>query len=104
MLMAAPCCLDWKEGTLNEQTDSQGFPPGVDPATLVWHRPTLISDPWTSDNCVEVAAAEGLIFVRNSRYPDGAVLSFTQGEWDAFAGGVALGQLTYEKVMAAANS
>jgi hypothetical protein len=36
-------------------------------------------------NCVEVANAE-VVGVRNSRDPDGPVLSFTRRGWDAFAG------------------
>lgn len=41
------------------------------------------------DNCVEVAfAADGAVGVRHSKDPDGPVLVFTPGEWDAFTGGV----------------
>lgn len=40
-----------------------------------------------SDNCVEVAFVDGAIAMRDSKNPDGPVLLFTQGEWDAFAGG-----------------
>jgi hypothetical protein len=44
-------------------------------------------------SCVEVAGlGSGTIHVRNSRDPHGAVLSFTPAEWDAFIGGVQLGE------------
>jgi hypothetical protein len=44
-------------------------------------------------NCVEVAGlAEDTIRVRDSKHPRGAVLSFTQAEWDAFVGGVRNGE------------
>lgn len=43
----------------------------------------------TNGNCVEVAGLPGeFVGVRDSMNPTGAVLGFTQGEWDAFVGGV----------------
>jgi hypothetical protein len=40
-------------------------------------------------NCVEVADLPGeFVGVRDSMNPAGAVLGFTQGEWDAFVVGV----------------
>jgi hypothetical protein len=44
-------------------------------------------------NCVEVAGlAEDTIRVRDSKNPRGGVLSFTTAEWDAFIGGVRMGE------------
>jgi hypothetical protein len=44
-------------------------------------------------SCVEVAGlADDTIQVRDSKHPRGAVLSFTPAEWDAFIGGVHLGE------------
>jgi len=44
-------------------------------------------------NCVEVAGlAGGVIRVRHSKNPRGGVLNFTPAEWDAFIGGVRLGE------------
>jgi hypothetical protein len=41
------------------------------------------------DNCVEVVfALDGTVGVRHSRDPEGAVLVFTSGEWEAFTGAV----------------
>ena len=45
------------------------------------------------DNCVEVRfVGGGNVEVRNSRTPDGPVLTFDAGEWDAFNGGAAEGE------------
>ena len=45
-------------------------------------------------NCVEMIAdlETETIKVRNSRDPEGGVLEFTRNEWDAFTGGVRLGE------------
>jgi hypothetical protein len=46
-----------------------------------------------SGNCVEVAPlAGGGRAVRDSKNPDGALLIFDPGEWDAFIGGVKDGE------------
>jgi Domain of unknown function (DUF397) len=47
----------------------------------------------TNGNCVEVAGLSGdVILVRDSKNAKGPVLGFTQGEWDAFVGGVRHGE------------
>jgi hypothetical protein len=44
-------------------------------------------------HCVEVSGlTEDIIRVRDSKNPRGAVLNFTTAEWDAFVGGVHLGE------------
>ena len=44
-------------------------------------------------NCVEVMIFDdGSADVRNSRKPEEGVLHFTPGEWEAFTGGVRLGE------------
>lgn len=43
-------------------------------------------------DCVEAAVSSGEILVRNTRDREGPVLSFTEGEWEAFIGGVKLGE------------
>jgi len=44
-------------------------------------------------NCVEVAGlTDDRIRVRDSKNPRGGVLSFTTAEWDAFIGGVRMGE------------
>jgi hypothetical protein len=48
---------------------------------------------FANGNCVEVSGlGTGEILVRNSSDPDGEVLRFTPAEWDAFTGGVRLGE------------
>jgi hypothetical protein len=47
----------------------------------------------TNGNCVEVTGLVGqFVGVRDSMNPKGAVLGFTQAEWDAFVGGVRDGE------------
>ena len=41
-----------------------------------------------SGNCVEVAMTDDVIGIRDSKNPDGPVLSFSPSEWDAFIRGV----------------
>ena len=44
-------------------------------------------------SCVEVAGlADETIRVRDSKHPRGGALEFTHAEWDAFLGGVRLGE------------
>jgi hypothetical protein len=48
---------------------------------------------FANGNCVEVKIFDdGSADVRNSRKPEGGILHFTPGEWDAFVGGVKLGE------------
>jgi hypothetical protein len=56
-----------------------------------WRKSTLSSG---GDNCVEIAfAADGSIGVRDSKQKgQGPVLEFTPAEWDAFLGGVKVGE------------
>ena len=48
---------------------------------------------FSNGNCVEVASLpDGSVGVRHSRIPDGPVLRFTAGEWQAFLAGVRNGE------------
>jgi hypothetical protein len=50
---------------------------------------------FANGNCVEVSDLPGgVVGVRNSRDPDGAVLRFTPDEWHAFIGGVRGGEFS----------
>lgn len=42
--------------------------------------------------CVEVRRYDGAIQVRDSKDPDGPVLTFTADEWDAFVDGARQGE------------
>jgi Domain of unknown function (DUF397) len=44
-----------------------------------------------SGNCVEAATLVNGVAVRNSRFPDGPALVFTEAEWDAFVRGIKTG-------------
>lgn len=43
-------------------------------------------------NCVEVSFAGESVLMRNSRSPEGPVLSFTHPEWEAFLTGIRNGE------------
>jgi len=43
-------------------------------------------------HCVEVKRADGGIFVRDSKNPDGGMLEFTRDEWKAFLKGASAGE------------
>jgi len=62
----------------------------VDVSRAVWRKSSQ-SGP-NCDNCVEVAFVDDAILLRDSKNPQGAVLVFTQGEWDAFVGGAKDGE------------
>jgi hypothetical protein len=48
---------------------------------------------WANSDCVEIGQLTGgVIGVRDSKNVKGPVLGFTQGEWDAFVGGVLNGE------------
>jgi hypothetical protein len=56
----------------------------------VWVKSSLS---YSNGNCVQVASLPGGgVGMRNSRDPEGPVLWFTRGEWDAFLGGARLGE------------
>lgn len=77
------------------------MPPGTDQAgssrvtrgeqmNAVWVRSSLS---FSNGNCVEVTELPGgSVGVRNSRDPEGPVLAFTRGEWNAFLGGARRGE------------
>jgi hypothetical protein len=48
---------------------------------LTWHKSSYSG---YNGDCVRVAATESAILVRDSKDPDGPVLSFTPDEWRAF--------------------
>ena len=57
----------------------------------IWIKSSLS---FSNGNCVEVASLPGdEIGVRNSRDPDGPVLTFTPGAWAAFVGRTRRGEL-----------
>lgn len=59
---------------------------GRDPADLQWRKSTRSQ--YTPSRCVEVAAEENRVMVRDSKNPDGPILQFSPEEWDAFVEGV----------------
>jgi Domain of unknown function (DUF397) len=60
---------------------------------------------FSNGNCVEAANLPGgEIGVRDSRHPEGPVLRFTPGEWDAFVGRARLGEVDPVSEHAGASS
>ena len=57
-----------------------------------WRRSTRCAN----NSCVEVAMAEGSVLVRDSKDPEGRVLTFTPAEWEAFATGIVAGDFTFD--------
>ena len=57
----------------------------------IWIKSSLS---FSNGNCVEVASLPGgEIGVRDGKDPDGPVLTFTPGQWDAFVGRARLGEV-----------
>lgn len=53
-----------------------------------WHKSSLST---ANGQCVEVRAGRGGVAVRDSKNPDGPVLSFTRPMWEAFLAEVKTG-------------
>lgn len=51
---------------------------------LMWYK----AEASAAGDCVEVALDGGNVVVRDSKHPDGSVLTFTATEWDCFLAGV----------------
>lgn len=63
----------------------------TDLSHAMWHKSTFSNG--TGGNCVEsMKLPDGGRAVRHSKDPDGPVLTFTPGEWDAFVAGVKVGE------------
>jgi len=58
---------------------------------LVWRKSAASGN----GNCVEVAAADDLVAVRDSKNRNGAVLYYTPAEWQAFLTGVKHGEFDH---------
>jgi hypothetical protein len=58
-------------------------------STLVWRKAQRSVG---NGACVEVAPIDGMIAMRDSKDPDGAVLVYTQAEWSAFLDGARNGE------------
>jgi hypothetical protein len=56
---------------------------------VAWRRS---SHSFSNGQCAEAARAGGTVLVRDSKDPDGPVLTFTSPEWDAFIQGVRAGE------------
>lgn len=59
-----------------------------EPPLFIWRKSAASG----GGNCVEVSFAGASVLMRNSRSPQGPVLSFSLSEWDAFLTGVRDGE------------
>ena len=55
---------------------------------LVWKK----ASPCDSGSCIEVAESDDEVRVRDSKNPEGPVLTFKPAAWKAFIAGVAAGE------------
>ncbi|AEW95749.1 MULTISPECIES: DUF397 domain-containing protein [Streptomycetaceae] len=60
-------------------------------ATVTWFKSSYSNG--TGGNCVEVADSHGPVAVRDSKDPNGPVLTFSRQAWDAFVAAVRGGGL-----------
>jgi hypothetical protein len=64
--------------------------PGSELVKAIWVKSSLS---FSNGNCVEVTELPGgSVAIRNSKDPEGPVLRFTPGEWEAFLAGARLGE------------
>jgi hypothetical protein len=59
---------------------------------LAWRKSRLCGN----GSCVEVAKANGVYLVRDSKLTQSPVLSFTDSEWNAFAHGMRTGDFDFD--------
>jgi predicted secreted Zn-dependent protease len=64
---------------------------GSEQTRITWRKSTAST---ANSACVEVAFADELVLVRNSRDPLAPALSFSRQEWAAFLEGVSNGEFT----------
>jgi hypothetical protein len=57
-----------------------------------------------SSNCVQAALIGEAVLVRDSKQPDGPVLTFTATEWDCFLDGVRGGEFDRSRLQERENS
>ncbi|XVQ84731.1 DUF397 domain-containing protein [Microbispora siamensis] len=63
----------------------------MDLSAAIWRKSSLSGD--NGGQCVEVATnLPGVVAVRDSKDPDGAKLTFTPAEWQAFIAGIKSGE------------
>lgn len=63
-----------------------------DRSELVWQKAQRSI---SNSACVEVAPAAGMIAVRDSKNPEGAILYYTSAEWSAFLDGAKKGEFDH---------
>jgi hypothetical protein len=60
---------------------------------MTWTRSTFCSE----SACIEVAAVDGTVMVRDGKRADGPHLSFSIAEWQAFCAGISHGDFRFDE-------
>ncbi len=63
---------------------------GFDSSAAVWRKSSRSNG--SGGNCVEVAAVADVVGVRDSKDPDGPVLTFAAAQWRSFLAAVRAGE------------
>ncbi|WP_322767844.1 DUF397 domain-containing protein [Frankia sp. Cr1] len=66
---------------------------GFDPDAVTWTTSSFSNG--AGGMCVEAGAHDGGVVVRDSKSPNGPVLSFSRAEWAAFVDGVENGEMRF---------
>lgn len=69
-------------------------------SNLAWRK----SQASGTGNCVQVAVRDDQVVVRDSKDPDGPILTFTATEWDCFLVGVREGEFDRPRLLAWARA
>jgi Domain of unknown function (DUF397) len=65
------------------------IPSDPEVGTLAWRKASISH---AANNCVELAPVDGMVAIRNSKSPEGPILTFTAAEWHAFLDGAQTGE------------
>lgn len=78
-----------RKGTGQQMNIQSAHKGDLDTNFVEWRKSPFSNPP--DNQCVEVSITSNAVGLRDSTKPDGAVLVFTHGEWEAFLRGAASG-------------
>lgn len=71
------------------------FPNNLEVSDLKWRKARRSA---ANGACVEVAHANGQIFIRDSKAQDGPVMQYPGGSWHTFLAGTKMGQFDLDRL------